>query len=153
MEGDKEIIDEFLTTIRGDIISNADTQDRNATGKAKASLRIETLDSGGKLIDGAGYVEWGWEYGRAPGRMPPRSAIEQWIEAKGIIPTGTTVKGLAFLIARKIAREGTSLFREGAPSGVVTGAITAERLDSLRGAFGKQYKTMVRTEIIKAFRS
>lgn len=56
---------------------------------------------------------WKWaNYGRGPGKMPPINAIEQWIKVKGITPKTyngipTSEKSLAFLIARKIGREGT----------------------------------------------
>lgn len=52
------------------------------------------------------------EHGRKPGKMPPISAIEQWIKIKPIVPRAyggkkpPTTKTLAFLIARKIGLEG-----------------------------------------------
>ena len=59
-------------------------------------------------------VDYWWyiENGRGPGKMPPISAIEKWIEVKPIIPdsrTGKvpTTKQLAFLIARSIGEKGT----------------------------------------------
>lgn len=57
-----------------------------------------------------------WVYvqnGRGPGRFPPVSKIEEWIEVKKITPYPDakgklpTRKQLAFLIARSIARDGT----------------------------------------------
>lgn len=52
------------------------------------------------------------EYGRKPGKHPPIDPIEEWIKVKPIIPdsrTGKipTTKQLAYLISRKIGREGT----------------------------------------------
>ena len=52
------------------------------------------------------------EYGRGPGKMPPIQSIENWISVKPIIPDAVNGKvpdtrQLAFLIARKIANEGT----------------------------------------------
>lgn len=52
------------------------------------------------------------EYGRGPGKMPPIDAIEQWIKIKPVIPEARNGKipdtrQLAFLIARKIGRDGT----------------------------------------------
>lgn len=52
------------------------------------------------------------EYGRKSGKMPPISAIEDWIRVKPIIPDSTSgripdTRQLAFLIARKIGRDGT----------------------------------------------
>lgn len=57
---------------------------------------------------------WRWvEYGRKPGgKFPPRSAILKWIKDKPIIPRPDargklpTPQSLAYLIGRKIAREG-----------------------------------------------
>ena len=56
------------------------------------------------------------EYGRRPGKMPPVSAIENWINVKQIIPHSRTLKSgktviptipqLSFLIARSIGRRG-----------------------------------------------
>lgn len=51
------------------------------------------------------------EYGRRPGKMPPIDNIKEWIKVKPVIPDARTGKipsaeQLAFLIARKIGREG-----------------------------------------------
>ena len=56
------------------------------------------------------------EYGRRPGKMPPVSAIENWIKVKQILPRPLTLKSgksvvptipqLSFLIARSIGRRG-----------------------------------------------
>ena len=52
------------------------------------------------------------EYGRRAGKQPPIESIEEWIRVKPIIPYAINGKvpdtrQLAFLIARKIGREGT----------------------------------------------
>ena len=48
------------------------------------------------------------ENGRGPGKFPPLQAIENWIEVKHIVPREDySVKTVSYLIARKIAREGT----------------------------------------------
>lgn len=47
--------------------------------------------------------------GRGPGKMPPKLAIDNWIEVKRIVPRlDTTIPQLSYLIRRKIARYGTS---------------------------------------------
>lgn len=48
------------------------------------------------------------EHGRGPGKFPPIQAIQDWMEAKHIIPReNRTVPQVSYLIARKIAKEGT----------------------------------------------
>lgn len=56
---------------------------------------------------------WKWaNYGRGPGKFPPKDKIEDWIRRRKITPYPTksgktpTRPQLAFLIARKIANEG-----------------------------------------------
>ena len=50
-------------------------------------------------------------YGRPSGKMPPVSAIEEWITRRRIVPEPNTstpnVTSLAYVIARKIGRKGT----------------------------------------------
>lgn len=57
--------------------------------------------------------EWYWvEFGRNPStKMPPVSAIEQWIVARQLVPKAKngkvpSIKSTAFAIAKKIQREG-----------------------------------------------
>ena len=51
------------------------------------------------------------EYGRRPGKFPPPNKILDWVKIKPVIPRPVngikpTEKQLAFLISRKIARDG-----------------------------------------------
>lgn len=80
------------------------------------SYSVSTVNSGWvisvSLADYWRYIE----YGRRPGKMPPVSAIENWIKVKQIIPHSMTLKSgktviptipqLSFLIARSIGRRG-----------------------------------------------
>jgi len=48
------------------------------------------------------------EFGRRPGqRMPPIQALIPWVEKFLTLKEGETVEGVAFVIARSIARKGT----------------------------------------------
>lgn len=72
------------------------------------TLNDTTLSVSFELEDYWKYVE----YGRGPGRMPPIDKIESWIRVKPIVPDPVSGKipdtrQLAYLIARKIGREGT----------------------------------------------
>lgn len=52
------------------------------------------------------------EYGRRPGKFPPPNAMLSWVKARKIIPRANkglkppTEKQMAFLVGRKISREG-----------------------------------------------
>lgn len=72
------------------------------------TLDDTTLSVSFELEDYWKYVE----YGRAPGKQPPIDAIEEWVRVKPIIPDPISGKipdtrQLAYLIARRIGREGT----------------------------------------------
>ena len=80
------------------------------------SYKVSTT-TGGWLISVSLANYWKYvEYGRKPGKMPPLSAIENWIKVKQILPRPLTLKSgksvvptipqLSFLIARKIGRDG-----------------------------------------------
>lgn len=71
-------------------------------------------------------------WGRKPGKFPPLKAIEEWIKNKGIRAIEATLKisSLAFLIARKIAEEGTRYFRQGGTD-LVDSVITPERIQEI----------------------
>lgn len=97
----------------------------------KAALGAESINASGELANSVKYVidnkvkgrfevklelleYWKYvEYGRKAGKMPPISAIKQWIEVKPIIPRPMkngklpTINQLAYLISRKIGLEGT----------------------------------------------
>lgn len=81
--------------------------------------------------------------GREPGKFPPLEKIEQWILDKPIpLPTyivqrisgpverSYTVSGLAFVIARKIAEEGTRYFQQGGTD-LVDSIVTPERIQGI----------------------
>lgn len=75
-------------------------------------------------------------YGRKPGKFPNLLAIEQWIEAKGIVPRpdqngkSISTKSLAYLIGRKIAREGNEVLKQGPPSKLFADILRAENVSA-----------------------
>ena len=109
------ILDEYGAAVLNAYQDELIRRNKIASGELlnTAAYRIQT---------GEGVIEvqltlapwWRWvEYGRKPGgKFPPRSAILKWIKDKPIIPRPDargklpTPQSLAFLIGRKIAREG-----------------------------------------------
>jgi len=60
------------------------------------------------------------EHGRRPGKMPPSTPILEWVRQRGINPPDISQESLAFLIARKIGREGSLVFRQGGNTGIIS---------------------------------
>lgn len=89
-----------------------------ASGALGNTASIEVEISGTKLIISINLEDY-WkyvEYGRRSGKMPPIDKIENWIHIKPVIPKPfngkvPNTRQLAFLIARKIGRDGTKARR------------------------------------------
>lgn len=86
---------------------------RIATGKLLNSIQTEVTqnnDTYSVILNFEDYFKYVTE-GRKAGKMPPVDSILDWIKVKHILPRPIngklpTEKGLAYLIARKIGREG-----------------------------------------------
>lgn len=70
------------------------------------------------------------ETGRGPGVFPPLNSILDWVKQRGIQPQGISQKSLAFLIARRISREGSLLYRQGGNSGIISEVQTQEWIEA-----------------------
>lgn len=121
-----EILQKEMESIKMDLIARHVELKMPASGKWQQSLEVDV-----KRLKA---VIWGESYteqlvnGRAPGQFPPVSAIRQWILDKNIRFLGQIkLSSLAFLIARKIAKEGTRYFKQGGTD-LVESVITPERI-------------------------
>lgn len=115
MEGIKDnivsIVGDSLEDLRKRIIANHEAAGQVASGRTRDSLKVESTENGGIL--------WGrqafgvLEAGRKPGKVPKgfSDIILKWMDDKGI--TVEHPKSFAYLVARKIANEGTLLYRSG----------------------------------------
>ena len=88
--------------------------DRHASGNLMSTIRAE-VEVNGTRYAAVLYLQDYWKYveeGTEP-HWPPRQAILDWIKIKPVIPRPDnrgripTPEQLAFLISRKISREGT----------------------------------------------
>ncbi len=107
--GTLRIIGEELEALRKRIIANHEAAGQVASGRTKGSLKVEMSEDGGVLWGRQAFAVL--ETGRGPGKVPKGfyKIIRQWVEDKGI-----QVKkpdSFAYLVARKIAKEGTELYR------------------------------------------
>lgn len=82
----------------------------NATGEWLDSLEVTTGENSG-TIRGREYSQQ-LALGRKPGKRPPIAPIEKWVNAKFGI-TGAQARSMAFAIATKIAKEGTTWHQKG----------------------------------------
>ena len=105
----KVIIDNYKSQLEAEQMNNGELY-------RTISYSVST-GTGGWVISVSLADYWKYvEYGRRPGKMPPVSAIENWINVKQIIPHCMTLKSgktviptipqLSFLIARSIGRRG-----------------------------------------------
>ena len=87
---------------------NLDAQRRNTTFDLRESLRSNTFTQPDTIITEVRFLEYGifLDRGRSPGKFAPPPAIQAWVKRKGIETDPRKIKSVAFLINRKIFREG-----------------------------------------------
>lgn len=90
---------EVMNPIKEDLSSKGIDNSKQASN----GLRIEIKDTR-VILWGVDYLEF-LNTGRGPGKFPPVSEIKAWVESKPV-PIS------AYLVGRKIAREGTAIFKD-----------------------------------------
>lgn len=110
----ERVIEDYMEEFKKVYINTLTTHNRKATGNLINSIKT-FVKKGDKTyevwLDVADYYYY-VDKGRKAGKFPPPKKILQWIKAKPILPRPDsngklpTEKQLAFLIGRKIAREG-----------------------------------------------
>lgn len=126
-----------------------------ASGDLIKSIRYEVKD--GELIIYALEYIGALQYGRKPtengnnGGPTLRDRIRMWLDQKGIEGENISKDSLAYLIARKIHREGTSIYQKtnGQSSGLLDDVINQVLIDNLEKALIFAYVTEIRSEILK----
>lgn len=134
-----ELVASELEALKQRIIENHRSAGQVASGRTIASLKVEITEDGGVL--------WGrspfgtLETGRKGGKVPAGfwKIIRQWMDDKGI--QVEKPDSFAYLVARKIAKEGTQLFRNGGRSDIYSPEVkdTVERVsDGIGILFGSE---------------
>jgi len=148
-----EILVQEFESIKKDLIEAYDKKGMRASGNFASSLEVVNSTFGVKLL-GADYAQQ-LETGRKGGNFPPINAILQWIEDKGIsnrLNGEITKNQLAFLIARKIAREGWKRDGFGGVE-LISEVITEQRIQSIIDKVGEKITLQYTTEIINLVKS
>lgn len=102
---------QFFENILKDVIRLFLIPKHEALGQKATGNWINKLEVDGNVIRGEKYTEQ-LVNGRSPGKRPPITPIENWVNAKFGI-SGQEAKSFAFAIANKIAKEGTSWHQKG----------------------------------------
>jgi hypothetical protein len=108
----------LLRAFESALLDIADEYQRNspvgATGLLKSSWDVNvttTPTSISGIISNTAPASKFRGLGRDAGRFPPLEPLKDWVLAKGLASEPKKAKRIAFLIGRKIAREGTNRFK------------------------------------------
>ena len=154
---DKKTLDEFDKKLISDLRKSLDAAGTTASGKTKDSLHSDITLNSYKLF-GRPFI-YGLEYGRKKttggGNGSLKGIILKWINDKGIIPRDNIKKEtLAFLIARKIHKQGDLLHRTGTnfkgmnkPTGIINSVINDGRIEALSKRLILDFVKSAKTEI------
>lgn len=133
----RRILTSALEDAKVKIQHNLDTTGTNASGRTSQSLTVEVDGNTGVLY---GRQAFGTvETGRKPGRVPYnfRDIIYQWMQdkdvhakAEGRRSQESADRSMAYIIARKIANEGSKLYRDGGRDDIYSNVLplTIERV-------------------------
>lgn len=107
----RQFIQDFIQTYKELLVRD----NKKASGNLIRSIKELDIEfSSGHYIGSISLASY-WkyvEYGRKPGKWPPRDKILEWVKIKPVLPRPNgnakppTQEQLAFLIQRKIGREG-----------------------------------------------
>ena len=103
----KEILTRAGERAVDNIQKQIDALNLSASGKARSSISFTATDKA-LYIEGLARVVF-MIFGRASGKMPPIDPIRRWVEQKLGVSEDES-EGIAWGIAKKIAKEGTNIF-------------------------------------------
>jgi len=154
---DTDILQSFAARFIQDLRESMDSSGVTASGNFNKTLKA-TVTPNTVVVEGeryAGAIELGRKPTSGGGNGELRKAIRSWIDDKGINPADISKDSLAFIITRKIHREGTKLYRgtdsygRTKPSRVITGVIEDGRIEKLAKSVVLDVISQFRTEIFK----
>jgi hypothetical protein len=154
---DTDILQSFAARFIQDLRESMDSSGVTASGNFNRSLTADITANSVTVLGAryAGAIELGRKPTSGGGNGELRKAIRSWIDDKGINPADISKDSLAFIITRKIHREGTKLYRgtdsygRTKPSRVITGVIEDGRIEKLAQSVVLDVISQFRTEIFK----
>ncbi len=154
---DEQIAEQFLESVKSDIVANHIRLGQRASGSTIESLKVRTNPVGGVLV-GAEHI-FALDSGRGPtrgGRGEGQTLQQRVFDWLAFSKYGLTYAdnkertSLSWAIATVIHKRGNQIFRQGG-SGLLTDLVTASRLDALTGAFARNKRTQFTSEILRVF--
>ena len=148
-----EILNEELSLLKSELIAKYDEKGMRASGAWADSLEQNVImnERNAKAqILGLEYSQQ-LETGRKSGKFPPIDSIKKWIVDKGIssrIQGEITISSLAFLIARKISREGWKRENYGGVN-LISEVVTPQRIQKIIDRVGEAFIINVTDDIVK----
>lgn len=136
-----EQIVRIVEQARDDILRNYNEMGLRASGEFERQLEIVKEEGRIRLL--AAPHSWYMENGRGAGKAPPREVILQWIRDKSLVFEGITDNQAAYLICRKIAREGITVPNPYNPGGVISNILDADFEMNLKEKVGEAIKEIV----------
>jgi hypothetical protein len=138
----QEIYTKYLERFKQALIDNYDKLGLRASGKFAEGLEYQIQNN--KLVMLGALHSIFMEKGRGPGGFPPLKSIEEWIETKRGLPAIflEKKKQFAYIIARKIAKEGIKVPNENNAGNVVSDVVTlflGEYIYQLFDEIGEEY--------------
>ncbi len=92
--------------------------------------------------------------GRKPGKFPGKNwkeNIGDWVDAKNNIPQGMTRNQWIFLVARKIAIEGTEIYKRGGTE-LISATITPEWIEEMKELFKDFMSAKINENLVEKLR-
>jgi len=148
-----DILTEEFEALKLELIAKYDELGMRSSGKWADGLEVVVSENKAS-IKGYEYTQQ-LETGRAPGKQPPSQAIEQWIKDKGIasrIEGKISISSLAFLIARKIGREGWKRQEHGGVD-LINQVVTPERIQKILDRISDIYVVNFTNDLINVLQA
>jgi len=155
-----DILKSEFNILKTDLITQYDAQGMRASGRTANSLEVIASGLNVKLLGSDVFEQL--EYGRSPNNGSSGKSwddsvgdIEQWIRDKGLESKLTgkmTISTLAFLIARKIWRQGWDRKNFGGVE-LISKVVTAERIQDILDKVGTVVLAEFQSEISNLFKT
>lgn len=150
------IINKWLEDRRSDWVSAIDRRGQKASGKTQQKTYVVATDKGGKIMtpQPVGALLYGRGKTTAGGQKGAgvlQSVIRKWIDDKGISPVDITKDSLAFLIARKIHREGIKVPNKYNDGQLYEQVFTVEKFNELYAAIVAKGVLTIKEQIKKSW--